>query len=275
MSLRENSGGWENDVHGPVYPVGNTHLPYYEDVTERFLDQGLEPEEAHIVTVGSDLVGWWLKDKFPESEVTTVEVNPKTSYMQNFAGNYLSRQANGKSIDELKRFLGIEDPSTGIPDFVDDGDIPEGVMEAHIDYVDEEDSEFDQVPDFSQIGFAWRDFYPEILDEIGFNAEKPDNHVIGDLRYAGIEEADAMYTNNVIDIVGRSDFYSAVGGILSEKGYLELNSEPGSYSGAEAFEPSLGLEAEIDPEVDFWWQPSPEEEKDERRYSSTVVLYSP
>ena len=35
---------WGNDVHGPVYPVGNIHLQYFEEVTERFVDGGLKPE---------------------------------------------------------------------------------------------------------------------------------------------------------------------------------------------------------------------------------------
>lgn len=275
MSLRENSGGWENDVHGSVYPVGNTHLPYYEDVTERFLDQGFEPEDSHIVTAGSDLIGWWLKNMFPEAEVTTVEVNPKTSYMQNFAGNYLSDESEEKSIAELERLLGIQDPSTGIPDFVEDEKVPDDVMNAHTDYINDEASSFDQVPDFADIGFAWKDFYPEVLEEIGFNTSRPDNHVIGDIRHERIGEADLMYTNNVIDIVGRRDFYSTVGDILSDGGYLEVNSEPGSYEGEEAFDGSLGLKGEVNPDVDFWWQPSPEEEKDEQGYSSTVVLYGP
>lgn len=266
---------WENDVHGSVYPVGNAHLPYYEDVTDRFLDEGFEPEDSHIVTAGSDLIGWWVKDKFPETEVTTVEVNPRTSYLQNFAGNYLSEDGENKSIEDLKRLIGIEDPSTGIPDFVEDGDVPEDIMNVHRDYVESEDTNFDEVPDFSEIGFAWKDFYSNILDEIGFNASRPDNHIVGDLRHEGIEEADVMYTNNIIDTVGREEFYNTVRDTLSNQGYLEITSEPSSYEGNEAFDDSLGLDAEVNPDVNFWWQPSPETEKGKQGYRPTVVLYSP
>lgn len=264
---------WGNEVHGPVYPVGNVHLPYYEDVTENFVDRGLEPEDSHLVTVGSDLIGWWLKGQFPEAEVTTVEVNPRTAYMQNFAGDYLSQEDG--SVEELKGFLGIDKPGTGIPAFVEDGETPEEVLEAHEDYVEKEASSFDEVPDFSEIGFAWKDFYPEILDEIGFETARPDSQIVGDFRHEAIPEADAMYTNNVVDTVGKKDFYSAVRDTLADDGYLEATSEPSSYENKEAFDPSLGLEADVNPDVDFWWRPSPEEEREAPGYRPTVVLYSP
>ena len=262
---------WGNEVHGPVYPVGNVHLPYYEDVTENFMDKGLEPEDSHIVTVGSDLIGWWLKGKFPEAEITTVEVNPRTSYMQNFAGDYLSQHKG--SIEDLKGLLGIDDHDTGIPAFVEEGETPETVMDAHREYVEKEASKFDEVPDFSEVGFAWKDFYPGILDEIGFETKRPDNQIIGDFRHESVPEADAIYTNNVIDTVGKKDFYSEVRDILSDEAYLETTSEPSSYE--EVFDPSIGLEPDLNPEVDFWWQPSPPEEKESPGYRPTVVLYSP
>ncbi|MFB6115718.1 MAG: hypothetical protein ABEK04_05550 [Candidatus Nanohalobium sp.] len=266
---------WENQVHGPTYPVGNTHLPYFEDVTDYFEDEGLEPEDSHIVTVGSDLVGWWLKDQYPEAEVTTVEVNPRTSYMQNFAGDYLSRPDAEKSTEELKELMGIDDPSTGIPNFVEDGVTPVEVLDRHTEYVQRPDTNFDEAPDFSEVGFAWKDFYPGIIDEIGFNTERPDNHVIGDFRYEDIDEADAVFTNNVVDTVGKEEFYRGLNSITGEEAYVEVVSEPSSYEDEELTDKGLGLEAEINPEVDFWWQPSPEEEKEADGYRPTVALYTP
>ncbi len=263
---------WGSDVHGPVYPVGNVHLPYYEDVTEDFVDRGLEPEDSHIVTVGSDLIGWWLKGRYPEAEVTTVEVNPRTSYMQNFAGNYLSGPEEDRSVEELKGLIGVTDPSTGIPDFVEDGETPEEVMNEHREYVGREDTSFDEVPDFSQVGFAWKDFYPEILDEIGFNTRRPDNQIVGDFREQDIPEADAFYTNNVIDTVGEESFYRAVEEIMKDDAYLEVVSEP---EGQQLREEFSGLEPDMNPDVGFWWQPSPEEEKYREGYRPSVALYRP
>ncbi|MFB6241307.1 MAG: hypothetical protein ABEJ36_00710 [Candidatus Nanosalina sp.] len=40
------------------YPVGNTHLSYYDDVMDYFQDRGFEPESSEILTVGTNLVGW-------------------------------------------------------------------------------------------------------------------------------------------------------------------------------------------------------------------------
>lgn len=263
---------WDNDVHGATYPVGNVHLPYYEEVMERFMDKGLEPGDSHIVTVGSDLIGWWLKDNHPEAEVTTVEVNPQTSYLQNFAGDYLSEEEDEKSVKELRKLMGISDPSTGIPDFVEDGETPEEINDEHEKYVEKEASRFDEVPDFSKIGFAWEDFYPEILDEIGFNTTSPDNQVVGDFRYEDIPEADAVFTNNVINAVGEESFYEGLEDILKEEAYLEVVSEPGITQLRDEYG---GLKAEKNPETDFWWKPSPEAEKDLEGYRTEIALYSP
>ncbi len=266
---------WGNEVHGPTYPVGNTRLPYFEDVTDYFEEEGLEPENSHIVTVGSDLVGWWLKDQYPEAEVTTVEVNPRTSYMQSFAGDYLSRPGADKSEEELKRLMGIDDPSTGIPSFVEDGVTPVEVLDHHTEYVQRPGTGFDQVPDFSEVGFAWRDFYPGIIDEIGFNTKKPDNHVIGDFREVDIDDADAVFTNNVVDTVGKDEFYTGLDEITGDQAYVEVVSEPGSHGSDDLKGGLPDLEAEINPDVDFWWKPSPEEEKRSGGYRPTVALYSP
>ncbi|AOV95069.1 hypothetical protein AQV86_04055 [Nanohaloarchaea archaeon SG9] len=264
---------WGNDVYQLAYPSGNVHLPYFEAVAERFEGEGLEPEDAHIVTVGSDLVGWWLKDRYPEAEVTTVEVNPRTSYLQNFAGDYLSRPGPGKSTDELKEFLGIDDPGTGIPNFVEDGKVPGEVLEKHREYAGRPETGFDEIPDFSEIGFAWKDFYPGVIDEIGFNTERPDNQVIGDFREQNLSGADAVYTNNVFDVVGGESFYGGIEKFLKDEAYLEMVSEPGSEQ--EIREQFSGLEADLNPDIDFWWKPSPKEEKEKPGYRPSVALYSP
>lgn len=266
---------WENDVHGPVYPVGNVHLPYFKDVLNNFEDRGLGPEDSHIITVGSDLVGWWLKDQYPEAEVTTVEVNPRTSYMQNFAGDYLSRPHAEKSTEELKQLIGIDDPTTGVPNFVEEDVTPIEVLDRHTEYVQRPDTRFDDVPDFSEIGFAWKDFYPGILDEIGFNTKRPENQIIGDFREVDIEDADAVLTNNVVDTIGKDEIYRGIDQITKDEAYIEMVSEPGSYQDNDLKDNSLGLDTEIDPELDFWWQPSPEEEKEATAYRPTVALYVP
>ncbi|MFB6175102.1 MAG: hypothetical protein ABEJ87_03925, partial [Candidatus Nanohalobium sp.] len=264
---------WDNQVHGPTYPVGNTHLPYFEDVTDYFEEEGLEPEDSHIVTVGSDLIGWWMKDEYPEAEVTTVEVNPRTSYLQNFAGDYLSRPDAGKSTDELKELIGIDDPTTGIPNFVEEDVTPLEVLDEHTEYVRRPGTVFDQVPDFSQVGFAFRDFYPGIIDEIGFNTQRPDNHVIGDFRQVDIDDADAVFTNNVVDTMGRDELYTGLDDVTGDQSYVEVVSEPGSHDADDLKGGFPDLEAEINPDVDFWWKPSPLEQKEEDGYRPTVVLY--
>ena len=272
LSNKHSNMDWGNDVHGPVYPVGNIHLQYFEEVTERFVDGGLEPEDAHIVTVGSDLIGWWLKGQYPEAEVTAVEANPRTSYLQSFAGDYLSDTGTKKSTEQLKGLIGIDDPSTGIPSFVEQDETPQEVMEAHEDYVQRPDTRFDEVPDFPEIGFAWKDFYSGIIDEIGFDTERPDNHIIGDFRDQEIPDADAVYTNNVIDIVGEESFYRGLEDIMKDEAYLEAFSEPGGEALREEFS---GLNSEMNPDIGFWWQPSPDEERHQEGYRPQIALYSP
>lgn len=263
---------WENKVHGSTYPVGNVHLPYYEDVSEYFVDRGLEPEDSHVVTVGSNLIGWWLKNQYPEAEVTTVEVNPRTSYLQDFASDYLSEPEEDRSVEELKGLIGITDPSTGIPGFVEDGETPEDIMKEHKEYVERQETNFDEVPDFSQIGFAWKDFYPEILDEIGFNTQRPENQMIGDFREQDIPEADAVYTNNVIDTVVKESFYEGLEDMMKDDAYIELVSEPGGRPLGKEFS---GLQREMNPDVGFWWRPSPEEKKQKEDYMPLIALYTP
>lgn len=73
-----------------VYQVGNTHLSYYDDVMDYFANRGFEADGSEVVTVGANLIGWYLKDRYPEAEVETVEVEGRTAEIQNRIGERLS-----------------------------------------------------------------------------------------------------------------------------------------------------------------------------------------
>lgn len=65
-----------------VYPVGNTHKSYYDDVLDYFERQGFEPENSRILVVGGELIAWNIKDRFPKSHVESIDVEEKTLELQ-------------------------------------------------------------------------------------------------------------------------------------------------------------------------------------------------
>ncbi len=81
-----------------MYQVGNTHLSYYDDVMDYFSERGFESSDSDIVTVGANLVGWYLKDQYPEASIHTVEVESRTAEMQNRIGRQLSEGADPESL---------------------------------------------------------------------------------------------------------------------------------------------------------------------------------
>lgn len=93
-----------------VYQVGNTHLSYYDDVMDYFQDEGFEPEDSDIVTVGSNLVGWYLKHEYPSAHVETVEVEPRTAEMQNEIGRLLSKGEDPREIRRDVESRGLLEP---------------------------------------------------------------------------------------------------------------------------------------------------------------------
>lgn len=93
-----------------LYPVGNTHLSYYDDVMDYFTDQGFTAEDSDIVTVGANLVGWYLKDQYPEATVQTLEVEERTAEMQNMIGRQLSEGADPESLRDRVESYDILEP---------------------------------------------------------------------------------------------------------------------------------------------------------------------
>ncbi|MFB6190417.1 MAG: hypothetical protein ABEJ91_02485 [Candidatus Nanohaloarchaea archaeon] len=252
--------------HGLVYPVGNTHLSYYEDVSEIFEEEGAAIEDGHVMTVGADLVGWWLKDRYPGAEVTTVEVNPYAAYMQNFAGYQLE---NGRRPAEVKQLMGVEDSDNQLPGFLEEERVPRDVEEAHLDYVNDPETAFNQVPDFEMMRFANGDFYPEILDEIGSSARRPDRSVVEDVRDAGLPEVDVAFTNNVSDRMGRGSdiesFQQVMEDVLADDACLEMYSSTNREEVRHQLEESDGAFSDIrfNPDVDFWWVPGDYMDRDD------------
>lgn len=259
-----------------VYPVGNTHLPYYKDVINFFQDEGADPEKLHIMTVGSDLVGWWLKDRFPDSEVTVVEANEDASYLQNFAGYYLSNELEEGSVEELKHYMGINDRSNVTPGFLDQGETPEEIKEVHQDFVSAPETPFQDVPDFSGMSFAYNEFYPEILEEIKSNSKKPNRFLKKDLRQVELE-ADIVFTNNIIDKIESREFIDEIDRITSEESYVELyasSEKETTRTLLEDYSNSNSFTMDFNPEVDFWWTPlTQEQERDQ--YTPLLALKYP
>lgn len=249
-----------------VYPVGNTHLDYYEDVVDIFEENGADLEDSRVLTVGTDLVGWWLKDRYPGAEVTTVEVSPYAAYMQNFAGYHLE---TGRSPSEVKHLMGVEDGDNRFPGFLEGEEVPRDVEHAHREYVEDPATAFGQVPEFERMRFANGDFYPEILDEIGSSVSRPDRNVIDDVRNAGIPEVDVAFTNNVSDRMGRGadiePFREVMEDVLSDDGYLEMYASTNRREVHDQLEDSNGVFSDIrfNPDVDFWWVPGDHMDRDD------------
>lgn len=257
----------------PVYPTGNIHLSYYEDVIDFFESEGADFQDSKIVTVGADLIGWYLKERFPDAEVETVEVNSSTSYLQNFAGNYLSNEEPRKSYEKLKSLLGLNtnlDRST--------------VLSEHQNFVESENSPFDDEKDVLEMEFQPGEYYAEILNEIGFNTRQPDETHVEDIRDVSICHADIAFTNNIYDKVGPAEFQESISGLVDNEGFLEMNTLTPSYNKNLEPEPVRKLEfsdssvfydPEVNPDVRFWWNFLPEEEKNTTDYSETVLLFTP
>ncbi len=83
-----------------VYPVGNTHKAYYDDVLDHFEDEGFESEGSHILVVGGELVAWNIKDRYPESDVESIDVSEKTMDIQSGIGERLASGENPSQIRE-------------------------------------------------------------------------------------------------------------------------------------------------------------------------------
>jgi hypothetical protein len=85
-----------------VFPVGNTHLPYYEDVMDHFEERGFEPEDSHVLVVGGELVAWHLKDRYPGAQVESIDVEERTMELQrNFAERLESGEDPERLVEEL------------------------------------------------------------------------------------------------------------------------------------------------------------------------------
>lgn len=80
-----------------VFPVGNMHLPYYEEVLDYFEDRGFSGDE-HVLVVGGELVAWHVKDRYPEAFIESIDVEERTLEMQTEIGE---RIANGEDSDRL------------------------------------------------------------------------------------------------------------------------------------------------------------------------------
>ena len=65
-----------------VYPVGNTHKAYYDDVLVYFEREGFDSEDSHILVVGGELIAWSVKDRYPESRVESIDVEERTLALQ-------------------------------------------------------------------------------------------------------------------------------------------------------------------------------------------------
>jgi hypothetical protein len=207
-------------VLNQVYPVGHTHLKYYDDVMEYFGEEGFEPEGSTVLTVGADLVGWYLKDQYPEAHVETVEIDPRTAEMQEDIGERLSR---GEDPVEIRQDL-EQNPGTFLDSRLDLGE---------------------------EIGTI----YPGVVEEIGENASRPDaSHVTDFSGYSG--DADIVLTNNVSDYMETDEFFQAVESTGAD--YLEMYSVlPGADELIEEGSEDLGMKSEIDPDLRFDWEGLP------------------
>ncbi|MEF8880736.1 MAG: hypothetical protein V5A72_02825 [Candidatus Nanohaloarchaea archaeon] len=261
-----------------IYPVGNTHLSYYEDVLEEFEKEDIDFENSKIMTVGSDLIGWWLKGEFPKAEVTTVEANLEAAYFQNLAGYYLSDDSSQSSIDEVKNYLGIENRSNRRPGFLnEDNEIPSNVRASHQRFLD--DSEyFDEIPSISKVFFAFNEFCPEVIDEIGFETRKPDNTVIGDLRNEDLPEADVAFTNNVVDKMSITNFIESLEENMRSEGYFEMYASRRKDKVKEALDDideGVFQYTLFNPNVDLRWTPEEYKNGSEEGYDALVALSKP
>lgn len=85
-----------------VFPVGNTHLAYYEDVLDYFEDRGFSGD-GHVLVVGGELIAWHVKDRYPEAFVESIDVEERTLEMQSNVGERIAKGANSNWLMEEVR----------------------------------------------------------------------------------------------------------------------------------------------------------------------------
>lgn len=149
-----------------IYPVGNTGREYYDQVIEFFQAKGADFNNSNIVMIGSDLIGWYLKDRFPQANVTTIEENSTTSRLQNRVGELLYEKAPADEV--LSK-----------------------TFEEHLS-------------DSSEAGFIGTT-YSDVVYELENNVSPPDESIVSDFRNVGFD-ADIVFTNNVYDYSSENFF---------------------------------------------------------------------
>jgi hypothetical protein len=75
-----------------------------------FAEQGFRPEDSDILAVGANLIGWYLKDQYPEATVETLEVEERTAEVQDSIGGQLSDGADPESLRDKVSSYNILDP---------------------------------------------------------------------------------------------------------------------------------------------------------------------
>lgn len=120
-----------------VYPVGNTHKTYYEDVLDYFEEKGFESENSHILVVGGELIAWTIKSRYPDSHVESIDVKERTMDIQTDIAERLNSGEPPSDITrnvENQTLRELGDVGTTYPGII--GEIGENVLE----------------PDSSQVG---------------------------------------------------------------------------------------------------------------------------
>ncbi|MDY6770196.1 MAG: hypothetical protein SVU88_04465 [Candidatus Nanohaloarchaea archaeon] len=77
-----------------VYPYPNFNIPYFHNVADRFESDGADFSEDRTLFVGGTLYGHEFKAWKPETDVTVVEQNPLTAYLQTFLAHELADGAS-------------------------------------------------------------------------------------------------------------------------------------------------------------------------------------
>lgn len=120
-----------------VYPVGNTHKAYYDDVLDYFEDEGFASEGSHILVVGGELIAWNIKNRYPKSEVESIDVSERTMDIQSdIAERLASGEEPSRIVEEIdnKQIGGIgDDWGTVYPGIVEE--VGEDVLEPDVSRV--------------------------------------------------------------------------------------------------------------------------------------------
>lgn len=106
-----------------VYPVGNTHLPYYTDVMDHFEERGFSGEDDNILVVGGELIAWHMKDQYPDSFVQSIDIQDRTLELQSGIAERLSNGVNPETlINEVKNtdLMTGEDLGTMYPEIINE-----------------------------------------------------------------------------------------------------------------------------------------------------------